>query len=74
MVTCNRVGQDVTDELTGEYCGGSQICTPTGDDLVKLDDTVALATAEIKINDAGPKKVIGVNLNDEIRMISDLLE
>lgn len=74
MVTCNRVGKDVTKELTGDYCGGSQICTPSGDYLVKLDDEVALATADINIDDAGAKKVISVGLKDEIEMISSLLD
>lgn len=74
VVTCNRIGQDITEELTGEYCGGSQICTPSGDYLVKLDDEIALVTADIKIDDARAKKVIGVSLKDEIEMISDLLK
>ena len=74
VVTCNRTGRDITRELTGEYCGGSQICTPSGSYLVKLDDASVLATAEISINEAVPKQVIGVSLKDEIDMISTLLD
>ena len=73
VVTCNRIGRDVTEKLTGEYCGGSQICTPSGELLVKLDDQQVLATVDVQIEGGDPRKIIGVNLRDEMETLSDIL-
>ncbi|WP_019612793.1 carbon-nitrogen hydrolase family protein [Psychromonas ossibalaenae] len=73
VVTCNRVGEDVTKDLIGKYCGCSQICSPTGEFLAQLNSEALLKTVEIKNVNSMPKRVIGVALSDEIQCIKNQL-
>jgi len=74
VVTCNRVGSDITKALTGKYRGCSQICSPSGHYLLRLGDEHTLATVEIDVDVAAPKQVIEVALDEERSVISNLLE
>lgn len=65
VVTCNRVGSDITKDLTGIYRGCSQICSPDGNYLIRLGDAHTLATVELDIDVSSPKQVIAVDLNHE---------
>lgn len=74
VVTCNRTGADITKTMTGDYCGASQICSPSGNCITLLGDETTLTTTEINIDHTQPKKIIGVTLNEEISHISNLLK
>ena len=74
IVTCNRIGSDQTSELTGYYCGKSQVCLPSGELLVECDDTVTATTIDLNINKTQLKKVIGVDLLSEINATTSFLK
>ncbi|KEI73103.1 carbon-nitrogen hydrolase family protein [Endozoicomonas elysicola] len=74
IATCNRLGSESTETISGHYCGHSQICTPTGDYLLKLEHQEETATATLNIDSKNPKKVIGVNLIDEMNAITKILK
>ena len=74
IATCNRLGSESTETISGHYCGHSQVCTPTGDYLLKLEDQEETATTILNIDSENPKKVIGVNLIDEMNAITKILK
>ena len=74
IATCNRLGSESTETMSGHYCGHSQVCTPTGDYLLKLEHQEETATTILNIDSENPKKVIGVNLIDEMNAITEILK
>ena len=74
IATCNRLGSESTETMSGHYCGHSQVCTPSGDYLLKLKDQEETATTILNIDSENPKKVIGVNLIDEMNAITEILK
>ncbi|OAN17990.1 carbon-nitrogen hydrolase [Photobacterium jeanii] len=73
VATCNRIGKDITKELSAEYCGSSQLCTPNGEYLVQFAQHEELVTVDILGSHIENKKVIGVDLLSEIRAITQQL-
>ncbi|RWX57293.1 carbon-nitrogen hydrolase family protein [Photobacterium chitinilyticum] len=73
VVTCNRVGADITKTLTGKYRGCSQVCSPSGNYLLRLGDEHTLATIEIDVDVTSQKQVIEVSLREERSVISNLI-
>ena len=74
LVTCNRLGREMTNTIAGDYCGQSQLCTPSGDYLIKLGAEETLVTAEINTNTLPSiRKVIGVPLILEMDDILSVL-
>ncbi|MGF1790805.1 carbon-nitrogen hydrolase family protein [Photobacterium profundum] len=75
VATCNRVGIEETQAISGHYCGGSQIIDPTGNALIQADDQQALLTVELPILTGNkPKRVIGVPMLDEALCINTALQ
>lgn len=72
IVTCNRVGQDVTEEFTAQYCGLSKVFTPQGEVLVELDQTQCATTVSIDDLTIAPQ-YNGIDLDEEIRVIQGLV-
>lgn len=72
IATCNRVGQEVGKDFVATYCGSSQVCNPNGEHILKLNSVENVQTINIS-KLSGVKKVIGVNLNDEIKNIKKQL-
>jgi predicted amidohydrolase len=73
IVTCNRVGEDVTEELVGEYRGDSRICTPNGELIAPFHQEEAIYTLDIECPLPTPRKVLGVELLPEMASVSDVL-
>ena len=73
VVTCNRIGEDVTKDLSGTYCGNSQVCTPAGEILLQFGSDSAIKIVDLNHLDAVSKRVIGVDLTEEIKTINDQL-
>ncbi len=74
VITCNRVGAESTKEIQGTYCGKSQVISPTGEVLVSLGSEEEVVTVELDIEAGRRKKVIGVDLLDEIQAINNALK
>ncbi|MGR5129885.1 carbon-nitrogen hydrolase family protein [Photobacterium swingsii] len=73
IVTCNRIGCDVTTDIVGEYCGKSQICAPSGELLVQFGSEAEIKTVKIAVDPSARKKVIGVDLIAEMSAVSHQL-
>lgn len=73
VVTCNRVGEDVTEELVGEYRGDSRICTPSGELMAPFHQEEAVYTLDIECSLPKPRTVLGVELALEMTSVSDVL-
>ena len=74
VATCNRTGREVTRAFTGDYCGRSQICAPSGDYLLRLESEDQLATVELSVAPEAAKKIIGVPLVPEIEAIAQRID
>ncbi|USE03372.1 carbon-nitrogen hydrolase family protein [Vibrio sp. SCSIO 43133] len=72
VATCNRVGIDKTQNIVGEYCGNSQVISPSGEILAQLKSVAAVET--IELSKIETKKVIGVDLISEIGQIEKKLK
>lgn len=70
VVTCNRIGCDVTADIVGEYCGKSQICAPSGELLVQFGGEAGVKTVNIAVEPSARKKVIGVDLIAEMNAVN----
>ncbi|MGF1699555.1 carbon-nitrogen hydrolase family protein [Photobacterium makurazakiensis] len=72
VVTCNRVGKDVTKELTGQYCGSSCVFNPAGELVEQFGTASSVQTIEITNSKPAPQ-LIGISLNDEIETIKEII-
>jgi len=72
ILTCNRVGEDITNEFTANYCGGSRVYTPRGEEVVRLNDTESSQTVVIEDLSLAPQ-YNGISLKEEMEEISSLL-
>ncbi|MGY0217162.1 carbon-nitrogen hydrolase family protein [Endozoicomonadaceae bacterium StTr2] len=69
VVTCNRVGFEKTRDISGQYRGQSQVVSPSGDIIARLNDSEELRTISIPIHRPQRKVVIGVDLKNEIKQL-----
>lgn len=72
ILTCNRVGEDITSEFTAHYCGGSRVYNPKGEEILRLDDTQSSETVVIEDLSIAPQ-YNGISLQDEINKIRNIL-
>lgn len=72
IVTSNRIGADITANMTGQYCGNSQIVAPSGEVILNAGDQATLQSADLTI-ETSRKKVIGVDLTAEMNAIKTQL-
>ncbi|WP_419833827.1 carbon-nitrogen hydrolase family protein [Endozoicomonas atrinae] len=72
ILTCNRVGKDITSEFTANYCGGSRVYNPRGEELLRLCETQSINTIAIEDLTLAPQ-YNGIDLQDEINEIRNIL-
>ncbi|EGQ9287867.1 carbon-nitrogen hydrolase family protein [Vibrio parahaemolyticus] len=72
IITCNRVGEDVTSDFTATYCGGSRVYTPKGDEMVCLGANEGGRTISIDDLSLAPQ-YNGIELQDEMKLIEAVL-
>ncbi|MGF1718572.1 carbon-nitrogen hydrolase family protein [Vibrio kyushuensis] len=68
IITCNRTGKDITDEIVAEYCGSSRAYTPKGEVLIQLEQGQSVQTFQIGDLSLAPQ-YNGINLTEEIESI-----
>ncbi|GIC75683.1 carbon-nitrogen hydrolase family protein [Moritella sp. F3] len=71
VFTCNRIGSEETSAISGSYCGKSQAISPTGVPLMLCGSDTEVQTITIDVGAGKDKKVIGVNLLEEIAGITN---
>lgn len=72
IVTCNRIGTEYARNIDATYCGKSQVTSPTGEIILKLDKNEKAVTTDIPIVKSTIKKnVLGVDLKTEINEINN---
>ena len=69
VVTCNRVGAEKTQDIDGTYCGCSRVISPTGQLIACAGGDEEVIFAELDVESGVSKKVIGVDLKEEIKAI-----
>ena len=70
VITCNRIGQENTNHLSVSYCGNSQVVSPSGEILLHLGQQENYEYYEhIPTEQCNDKRVIGVNLEEEIHAL-----
>ncbi|USD42838.1 carbon-nitrogen hydrolase family protein [Vibrio sp. SCSIO 43135] len=72
ILTCNRVGEDVTSEFTAHYCGSSRAYNAQGENTLTLGESAACETVVINDLSIAPQ-YNGISLNQEIDEIRSLL-
>lgn len=76
VITCNRVGEEVTTEVSGHYCGKSQVVSPVGELIFSGSEHEETKTVTINVDSTVKKKVLGVDLETErtdiLKAIKDL--
>ncbi|MGF1794295.1 carbon-nitrogen hydrolase family protein [Photobacterium profundum] len=72
ILTCNRVGQDITKEFTATYCGESRVYNPKGEEVMRLNDTQSSQTIMISDLSLAPQ-YNGIKLPEEINEICRIL-
>lgn len=70
VFTCNRIGSEKADAINGTYCGKSQAISPQGGPLMMCGTDTEVQTISIDIEGQQDKKVIGVNLLEEMTEIT----
>lgn len=71
VFTCNRIGREETNVISGSYCGKSQAISPVGVPLMLCGSGTEVQTLTIDIDAGKDKKVIGVNLLEEMTEITN---
>lgn len=74
VVTCNRVGEEVTKEIVATYCGKSQVVDPSGTVTYQAGSSAEISTVNIDFSKSVEKKIIGVELSSEIEAINNCLQ
>ncbi|MGF1755494.1 carbon-nitrogen hydrolase family protein [Vibrio makurazakiensis] len=72
ILTCNRVGEDITNEFTASYCGGSRVYNPKGEEVVRLGDTQSSQTVVVEDLSLAPQ-YNGISLQEEMEEIRRIL-
>ncbi|PSW16118.1 carbon-nitrogen hydrolase family protein [Photobacterium rosenbergii] len=72
VVTCNRVGEDITTAFTAKYCGGSRVYSPKGEMLFQLDGNEACKTLVLEDLSLAPQ-FSGICPQSEMDAISKVL-
>ncbi|MCG7499582.1 carbon-nitrogen hydrolase family protein [Vibrio sp. Of7-15] len=74
VITCNRVGEEITTEVAGRYCGKSQVVSPLGELIFCASEHEEVKTVTINIDSTIKKKVLGVDLDTERKSIINAIK
>lgn len=76
VITCNRVGEETTTQVSGRYCGKSQVVSPVGELIYSASEHEEVKTVSVNVDLNARKKVLGVDLETEridiIKVIKNL--
>ena len=73
VATCNRLGEENVGRVNASYCGGSWLIDPKGCVVGSADGQEMVLTLEIANDLVKQKKIIGVDLAEELSTISSRL-
>ena len=73
VATCNRLGEENVGRVNASYCGGSWLIDPKGCVVGSANGQEMVLTLEIANDLVKQKKIIGVDLAEELSTISSRL-